>query len=238
MIPNLPLFVSIFFGLATFATLVLFYLAVKKSNNSTTQNKAAYVLFGMIFWLILQAVLTLKGIYNTNTDTFPPKIILFGVLPAAIIILGLFVSGAGRKFIDGLPLKHLTYLNVVRILVELTLFWLFLNKAVPELMTFEGQNFDILAGISAPFVAYFGFTRKTLSQNFILIWNFVCLALLVNIVVLALLSAQTPIQKFGFDQPNIAIIFFPFSWLPTFIVPVVLFGHLASIRQLLKQKIE
>ena len=238
MIPNLPLFVSIFFGLAAIVTLVLFYLAVKKSKNSSTQNKAVYVLLGMILWLIVQAILTLKNVYSTNTDVFPPKIILLGVLPAAIIILGLFVTAAGRKFIDGLPLQLLTYLNVVRIPVELTLFWLFLNRAVPELMTFEGHNFDILAGISAPFVAYFGFTKKVLSQNLILIWNFVCLALLINIVVLALLSAQTPIQQFGFDQPNVAIVFFPFSWLPTFIVPVVLFGHLASIRQLLKQKFE
>ena len=62
-----------------------------------------------------------------------------------------------------------------------------------------------------------------------------CLGLLANIVVNALLSTPTPIQKFAFDQPNIAILNFPFSWLPTFIVPIVLFGHLASIRQLFKQ---
>lgn len=52
----------------------------------------------------------------------------------------------------------------------------------------------------------------------------------------ALFSTPSPIQQFAFEQPNIAILNFPFSWLPTFIVPLVLFGHLASIRKLLKEK--
>ena len=66
--------------------------------------------------------------------------------------------------------------------------------------------------------------------------NFICLVLLLNIVINALFSAPSPLQKFAFDQPNIAILNFPFSWLPTFIVPIVLFGHLTSIRQLTKIK--
>lgn len=101
-------------------------------------------------------------------------------------------------------------------------------------MTFEGRNYDILAGITAPFIAYFGFTQRKISRQLIVAWNFIALALLLNIIVNALLSAPTPLQKFAFDQPNIAIVNFPFSWLPTFIVPMVLFVHLASIRQLLQ----
>ena len=104
-------------------------------------------------------------------------------------------------------------------------------------MTFEGRNFDIVAGITAPLIAYFGLTKAKLNRQAILIWNFVCLGLLVNIVANALLSAPSPIQKFAFDQPNIAILNFPFIWLPTFIVPVVLFGHLTSIKQLIQHKI-
>jgi hypothetical protein len=135
---------------------------------------------------------------------------------------------------DSLPLKNLTYLNVIRIPVEIDLFYLFLYKAVPELMTFEGRNFDIFSGITAPFIAYFAFTKAKLSKPILLIWNFICLGLLINIVVNAFFSAPFPFQKFAFEQPNVAILNFPFSWLPTFIVPIILFGHLSSIRQLLK----
>jgi hypothetical protein len=115
--------------------------------------------------------------------------------------------------------------------VELILYWLFLHGAIPEIMTFEGHNFDILAGLTAPFVAYFGFTKRKLSPTMIMLWNVVCIGLLGNIVITALLSAPSPLQRLAFDQPNIAILHFPFSWLPTFIVPLVLLAHLTAIRQ-------
>jgi hypothetical protein len=236
MIDNLPTYISLTFGLTTLASLQLFIWTIRNSNSEQTRKKATPIFIGLTLWLTIQAVLTYKNVYNSDTNSFPPKIMLIGILPTILIIIFLFATSKGGQFIDSLPLKHLTYLNTVRIPVEIVLFWLFLNKAIPELMTFEGRNFDILAGITAPFIAYFGLTKQKLSRQIILIWNFLCLGLLTNIVVNALLSTPSPIQKFAFDQPNIAILNFPFSWLPTFIVPIVLFGHLSSIRQLLKTK--
>lgn len=235
MIENLPAYISLTFALTTIATLMLFIWIVSNSNSELTRNKAIPIAIGLSIWLAIQAVLTLKNIYNSDTQSFPPKIVLFGILLPILANVLLFLTPKGRHFMDSLPLKNMTFLSIVRIPVEIVLFWLFLNKTIPELMTFEGRNFDILAGISAPFIAYFGFKLQKLNRQIILIWNFVCLGLLINIVLNALFSAPTPLQKFAFDQPNIAILYFPFSWLPTFIVPIVLFVHLASIRQLLKQ---
>ena len=236
MIENLPTYISLTFGLTTVATLLLFVWSIRNSNSENIRKKTSRILIGLTIWLVVQTILTLKNIYNTDTNLFPPKIMLLGILPTLLVVIYLFATQKGRQFIDSLPLKNLTYLNVVRIPVEIVLFWLFLNKAIPELMTFEGRNFDIIAGITAPIIAYFGLTKNKLSRQIILIWNFICLGLLINIVVNALFSVPSPIQKFAFEQPNIAILNFPFSWLPTFIVPIVLFGHLTSIRQLLKQK--
>lgn len=234
MISNLPPHILVTFGLTTVATLLLFIWIIKNSSLEITRKKSGLITIGLIGWLLLQAVLTLNNIYNTNLQSLPPKIMLLGILPTILVITLLFATSKGRQFTDSLPLKNITYLNIIRIPVEIVLFWLFINKAIPELMTFEGRNFDILAGISAPVIAYLVFTKKKLSRKVLLIWNFICLALLLNIVVNALLSAPSPLQKLAFEQPNIAILNFPFSWLPTFIVPVVLFGHLVSIRQLLR----
>ncbi len=234
MIENLPGYIPFVFALTTAATLLLFYQAVKSSAYEATRKKVNIIFLILLLWLIIQAALTLAGVYDSNTNSTPPKMLLFGILPAVFTILCLFTTQAGRQFADSLPLTNITYLQVVRVPVELVLLWLFLNKAVPKNMTFEGRNFDIISGITAPFIAYFGLSQGVLSRKIILGWNFVCLALLLNIVVNALLSAPSPLQKFAFDQPNIAILHFPFSWLPAFIVPVVLFGHLTSIRQLLK----
>ena len=220
---NLPIYISLFFGFTTLIAVFLFY---KASNNSKP------VLLILFSWLILQSIISKQGFYLV-TDTLPPRFLLL-VLPPLLFIIGFFISKKGRSYLDSLDIKTLTILHVVRIPVELVLFWLFINKTVPELMTFEGRNFDILSGLIAPFIYYFGFVKPKINKKIILLWNFICLGLLINIVVNAIFSAPFPFQKFAFDQPNIAVLYFPFVWLPCCVVPLVLLSHLASIRQLLK----
>ena len=70
-------------------------------------------------------------------------------------------------------------------------------------------------------------------HRLVLMWNVICLLLLLNVVINAVLSAPFTFQQFAFDQPNVAILYFPFSWLPGFIVPIILFTHLVSIRRIL-----
>lgn len=103
-------------------------------------------------------------------------------------------------------------------------------------MTFEGRNFDMLSGLTAPLIFYTGFAKNRVHKKLLLFWNLICLALLINIVVIAVLSAPFAFQLFSFEQPNIAILYFPFVWLPGVVVPLAALSHLASIRQLLRIK--
>lgn len=238
MITGIPLFVNIFFVLTVLFTLFLFYSVVRNSSHIIVRAKANVLLIVLILWLVVQAVLALNHVFSSDTTYFPPKIALMGVLPAILIIVIVFLTKTGKNFIDELPILNLTYLHMVRVPVEITLYLLFIYGAVPELMTFEGRNFDILAGISSPLVAYYGITKGKMAKGSLLAWNVVCLFLLINIVVNALLSAPSPLQKFGFDQPNVGVLYFPFSLLPAFIVPIVFFSHLVSIRQLLINKVK
>jgi len=219
---NLPLYISIVFCLTTFLTIAIFYKAAHYSKKT---------LAILLTWLTTQTFIGLSGFY-TITNTIPPRFLLLP-LPPLIFIMGMFATKKGRKYIDGLDLKYITLLHIIRIPVEFVLFWLFVHKTLPQLVTFEGRNYDILSGLSAPFIFYFGFVKNSLSKKTILIWNFICLGLLLNIVANMVLSAPFPFQKFAFDQPAIAILYFPFIWLPSCIVPLVLFSHLTSIRQLL-----
>ena len=122
---------------------------------------------------------------------------------------------------------------MVKIPVEIVLFWLYLHKAVPVVMTLEGGNLDILSGMSAPVIYYFAFIKKKLKRQIILLWNIACLMLLLNMVSRAVLSLPGPLQQLGLHQPNIAVLYFPFLWLPCCIVPL---AHLAALRQLLNKK--
>lgn len=226
---------SFLFIVTTICFLVLTFDLFTGSQNGRLKGMLLRFVVLSLCWLALQALFAIAEVYSTNLKYLPPKIALYGVLPALLMILLLFLSRRGRTFLNEFPLKTLTYIHIIRIPVEITLYLLFLDKQIPELMTFAGLNFDILAGISAPFIYYIAFRNNTVNKRLLVVWNFICLALLLNIVIIALLSAPTPLQLLAFDQPNTAILFFPYVWLPTFIVPLVLFSHLASLRLLLKK---
>lgn len=223
MIHHLPVYLSIAFILVTIITFLFLYKAGIKTKQA---------LFIIIVWLVFQALLAFTGFYKI-TDTMPPRFILI-IMPPVLLIVLLFFSAKGRSFIDNLDIRWLTWLHVVRIPVELVLLGLFIHKQIPQLMTFEGKNFDIISGITAPLIAWLGFHKRYLNKKILIGWNFICLALLFIIVALAVLSLPVPFQQMAFDQPNVAVMYFPFVWLPAFVVPAVLFAHLVTIRQLLK----
>lgn len=223
--PNLPAYILILFALTTALTFLFLYRA---SGNSKK------LMIIILFWLVWQSIVAYSGFYLVTT-TIPPRFLIL-VLPPLLLIFSFFVSKKGRAVIDGFDKTRLVYLHSIRVPVEIVLWLLFINKLMPEVMTFEGRNLDILSGTTAPFVAYFGYAKNKLNKFWLLSWNFICVIFLFNIVTIAILSAPFPFQQLGFEQPNTGVLYFPFIWLPCFIVPAVLFSHLVCIRALILNK--
>ncbi len=225
MIENLPSYVSIAFILTTFLTVGFLFYAFRQTVSDTT---AAKILFALVpFWLVFQAALASSRFY-LSVDVFPPRLPFLAVIPAIVLIILLFIF-ARKDFISRLSLKTLTLLHVIRIPVEIVLLWLFQNGQVPQLMTFEGRNFDILSGLTAPIITWLAFRNGKTNRPLLIAWNIFALLLLINIVANAVLSIPSPFQQLAFEQPNRAVLYFPFVWLPSVVVPVVLFCHLASL---------
>lgn len=220
---NLRLFTTIVFILTTALTIIWFRKASEHSSGG----------FGLLLiWILLQGVLGLTGLYQ-NPHRFPSPILLL-LLPPVITIILLFMTSGGKRFLDQLNPGQLTWLHIIRIPIEMILYLLYLDHQVPQIMTFAGGNYDIISGITAPLIYYFGYVKKSLGRAIVLGWNIICLGLLLNIIARAVLSSPSPLQKLAFDQPNIAILHFPYNWLPSVIVPLVLFSHLAVIRSLFR----
>jgi hypothetical protein len=224
-----PLYVVALFIATTLLTLGLLYRAFAKISMPIAQK----VLWGSLAWLGLQGVVFATGFY-LKTDTVPPRFAL-AVVPTFIAIAYFLTKKSSANVLNKLSLKDLTLVHVCRIPVEIGLLWLYQSQQIPQIMTFEGRNFDVFSGLTALPMVWYAFQNDTIKRTPLLIWNIICLALVCIIVVIALLSAPTPFQQFGFEQPNIGVLKFPFGWLPSFIVPVVVFCHLVSIRLLLKR---
>lgn len=234
MIESLPGYISIAFILTTFSAVIFISYAIWETASKTFPGKI--LLFLIPLWLFFQAFLSLSGFY-LKTDTMPPRVFLFAVLPATLLIVLLFIFYS-KSFVPLLSLKTLSLLSVVRIPVEIVLYWLFENGQIPQLMTFEGRNFDILSGITAPIIVWLAFRNEKTNRILLIVWNIIALLLLFNIVIAAAFSLPSPIQQLAFEQPNRAVLHFPFIWLPAVVVPIVLFSHLASLWQIFTNKVE
>ncbi len=214
--------ILLFIGSTLFAALLLL-------RATPSKTVAGGIITG---WLVVQGLVAGTGFY-TETDALPPRIAL-ALLPPAGFILALFLMKPGRAWMDRLDLRALILLHVVRVPVEFGLHALHADGLVPQLMTWDGRNFDIFSGATAPLIALLAFRGGTVNKALLIGWNLLCLALLVNVVFHGVLSVPTPFQRFGFDQPNTGMLRFPYVWLPAFIVPVVLLAHLATLRRLFR----
>jgi hypothetical protein len=217
MLADLPIYVYITFFAALLYVLVMCYFA----SNRNKKLVAVVVLIGMV-----HSLLGMLGFYE-DTGTVPPRLMLL-MFPLVVISMATIFSKKMKAWLRSLNLKHLTYLHAVRAPVELVLFWLFTAGYVPELMTFEGRNFDVFAGITAPMVAFIGFRGGKVNRPLLYGWHVISLILLGNVLVNASLAVPTVFQQFAFDQPNIAVLKFPFFLLPGIIVILVFLSNIAG----------
>lgn len=205
------------FILTTLLSLVLFY-------NGTGRDKRVF--YVSLCWLLATGVAAYAGFF-LNTDARPPMAV-FVIIPA--ILLCIFFYRIINKSAVGT--KTLLIVHALRVPVELVLYQLYLRKQVPIFMTFKGWNYDIVVGISAILIlGYLLLMKDRISRGFMLVWNITGIVFLGIIVSIAALSAPLPFQQLAFDQPNTAVLRFPFVWLPAYVVPVVLLSHLLLMRK-------
>ncbi len=216
MIENLPTWIEIGFIATCILTIGLFHYSNGKPNGMT---------FLIVVWSIMHSVLAYTGFYQI-TDTSPPRFALVLLPVTALVIYGLLTKQ--KRYFQKKKMRLSTFLHSVRLPVEIILFGLFTHEMIPELMTFEGRNYDIIVGITAPIIGLL-YLKSKVSRQLLLLWNIIGLGFIFFILINGILSAELPFQQFGFEQPNRAINYFPFILLPATIVPLVIWTHLSDI---------
>jgi hypothetical protein len=186
----------------------------------------------VLAWLVLTTLLAASGVLR-RFDAFPPPFAGLVILVVALGV-GIAFSPLGTRLVRGLPLWFLVGSQVYRFPLELVMHAAALERTMPPQMSYSGQNWDILTGISAGVLGWRLF-RGPVARWIVTLWNVLGFALLVNVVTVAILS--TPLFRwFGDDRLNTFVTYPPFVWLPTVLVTAALLGHLLVWRKLRQER--
>lgn len=208
--------------------------ALNKIKAIRITRKKYFIFTALIIsgWLAITSVIAFNGTLLDFSST-PPKIILL-VIPPVLAISYLSNSERVNRLIEVIPSSWLVYIQSFRIIMELLLWFLFISKVIPVQMTFEGLNYDVLTGLSAPLIGYYCLTLNKWPRIAAVLWNFAGLLLVTNIFIVSVLSAPTPMRQFLNEPANTMIAYFPYVWIAAFIVPFAYFMHILSLKQIIK----
>lgn len=147
--------------------------------------------------------------------------------PIVLFWTALGLSAVGRRVAATVPLALLVGFQAFRLPLELVLHAWAQQGTIPETMTWTGQNWDIVSGTLALVAAPFATRFPRLAR----ITNIVGLALLLNVMRVAVLSSPVP---FGWSvQPPLLLAFhLPYAFIGPVCVGGALFCHIVLTRAL------
>ena len=208
--------------------------AARFERGGPSPARVAWVALGVVSLVAcLDVVAALSG-WTAQWLALPPRIP--GLALGALSIAGLALcTKSARALLPALPAIGLVAFQSFRFPLELVLFTLAKQDRLPPQMTFEGRNFDVLVGLSAPFVAW-ALARKAIGWRTVIAWNLGSLALLLNVTFVAVRSTPGPLFAFPEAAPLTLVGTLPYTWLPGILVPVAYLCHFLSLRSALAER--
>ena len=195
--------------------------------RAVVRRQALIAAVASVAWLTVTGMLAARGALHFSAP--PTMLPLFPIVILSAI--GLAFSPVGRRLALSLPVAALVGFQSFRILVELLLHRAYVEGSMPVQMSYSGRNFDVVTGITAALVAIW-FARGHRSTTVLFAWNTLGVALLTNVLVVALLSAPTPLRVFTNEPANVWISRAPWIWLPAVFVWAAVAGHALVYRRL------
>ena len=120
-----------------------------------------------------------------------PGLVLIGLITFGTAMLAF--SAFGSRIVADVPLAGLVGYQVFRVPLEWVLHELYSEGVIPVQMTYAGRNFDVVTGVLAAALGLWLWAGHR-TVWLVVVWNILGLALLVNIVTIAILSTPVPFR--------------------------------------------
>ena len=226
--------------LSVIMTLILiggYYLVLQKQGvQEGRRNRNTMLFAGALIGVFAYVTLLSKSGILENLS-LPPRFALFFIIPFFLFLIAFYVRNKNNATIHAIPIRWPIYYQTFRIVVELLLLYTFYKGIIPQQATFEGLNYDILMGISAPAIAYFVYRKGGVKNKLLArIWNILGMLLIFFVAFIIMTSLYQP-QIWGGTEPLVKMEFMrlPYILIPTFLAPSAIFIHVVALIQLRKR---
>lgn len=179
-------------------------------------------------WLLLLGLLANQQVFAVVS--FPPRP-MFTVLFSLIVILALSFTRTGKALLLANPLHWLVFFQAFRIGVEFWFWYGYKTGVLPKIMTFEGANLDIIAGLLALAAGFLMLKQPRQARVIATVYNIAGILILLNTLRAAALSMPSPFQQYPFDERLLLLGQPYFIYLPGILVVMALGFHILSLRQ-------
>lgn len=178
----------------------------------------------LAIWCATLTIVGMSGHLNIASTVVPWIVFL---VPVILLYLATLIPGS-RNFMRGIRDEQLHHLHLWRVPFAFVLLWFYQAKITPLGLTFEGYNYDIIIGLTAPVIGSLAFSQKMLTKEIVLGWNalgIIFLLISTGLIFIELTTNQAALILFN-SLPYLAIF--------GFLMPLSLFAHVLSVYRVLK----
>lgn len=233
MVEDIPSSLQIFMFVGTLffmgSAWFIFHLAARSLRVSLT------LLVGILSWYGIVVLLGSMNFFSQDYLIAPNIIFVFIFL--FFFIRYLYSLKVLQEIVDNIPIHQIVIVQFFRVLGYGFLVFYSLGL-LPGAFAIPTGVGDMFVGITAVFVAYFLYLKKSYAYTLAKIWNFVGIADLLLAISLGILTYQWFIQLASTDIPSNPIAEIPLITVPVFAVPLSLLLHLFTLRKLRNIKVD
>ena len=210
--------------LLTITTFLCFLFAIALSSHPRMQRSATLIGIVILLWIIFQSTLSLNRWYMDRKTVH----LLFPYLTTFTLSMAIGFLPIFKDFRAALQRPTLLWMQILRLPLYGLLYWSSLHKQSPAMLWLYPFVADLIILLLLPVV--WQKTRKEGSNGKLeRAWHLAGFLSLMTGWIMLLLSAPSSLQRLAFQSPNYLIVHFPGSWIPSVIIPLLMFGHVSQL---------
>jgi hypothetical protein len=200
-----------------------FVAAIARAYRDHAPTRARLIALTLIYVILVGVAVTTGVLPALPLSGLP---FFFGIVLVVSLLAGL--SPLGGRMAATIPIAALVGFQGFRLPLELVLHSWAAQGTIPDTMTWTGQNWDIVSGVTALAAAPFAGRSRAVAW----LANIIGGVLLVNVMRVALMSSPVPFG-WGVDPPLVLALYLPYAWIGPVCVGGAFVGHLVLTRALL-----